>query len=405
METRNILILTADAGFGHRSTALALARAFELSYGEAARVTIANPLDDPKAPAVLRKSESDYDKLASEWPEFYKLGYRMSDMAMTTNVTEMAYVVMTYDLIARLMREHEPDVVVVTFPTYQSPLDMYRRITGDDTPMATVITDLVSLQRMWFYKGVDLCLTPTQIAADLAVKHEIPPERVQITGLPVNPALADAPASKAQARIDLGWDPDLFTVLAVGSKRVEGLERFTHVLNHAGFAYQIVAVAGGNNELYEKWEQTEWHVPAHLYNFVKTMPDFLHAADCVISKAGGLIVTESFACGLPIFLMQVIPGQETGNAQLVVREGAGDLTLEPLELLEAMAHWMAEDGRLFRERAANAERLGRPRAAYDAADLIWELAGTGAAVRPSRLSSSVENVKELLRQFNVRIQP
>jgi hypothetical protein len=82
-----------------------------------------------------------------------------------------------------------------------------------------------------------------------------------------------------------------------------------------------------------------------------------------------------------------------------VDEGAGDLTLEPLELLEGMAHWLAEDGRLYRERAANARRLGRPRAAYEAADLIWQLAGTQSARRPSRLSTSVDNLKELLRQF------
>ena len=399
MTTRNILILTADAGFGHRSTALALARAFELNYGERANVTIANPLDDPGAPALLRSAEDDYDKLASSWPEFYKLGYRMSDMAMTTSATEMAYVLMTYDLIAGLMRRHEPDVVVVTFPTYQSPIDFYRRINGDTTPMATVVTDLVSLQRMWFHKAVDLLLAPTEIAAELAVKHDIAAEKVVVTGLPVNPALADVPASKAALRAALGWDPDLFTVLAVGSKRVEGLDRFVHVLNHAGFDYQLVCVAGGNNALFELWEQTEWHVPAHIYNFVSTMPDFLHAADCVISKAGGLIVTESLACGLPLFLMQIIPGQETGNAQLVAREGAGDVTLEPLQLLEAMAHWLADDGRLYRERAANAARLGRPRAAYDAADLIWELAGKEAEKRPSRFNTSVDNLKELLRQF------
>ena len=64
------------------------------------------------------------------------------------------------------------------------------------------------------------------------------------------------------------------------------------------------------------------------------MPDFLKAADCVISKAGGLIVTESLACGRPMFIMQVIPGQETGNVQLVVEEGAADMTLQPLEPLE-----------------------------------------------------------------------
>jgi UDP-N-acetylglucosamine:LPS N-acetylglucosamine transferase len=105
------------------------------------------------------------------------------------------------------------------------------------------------------------------------------------------------------------------------------------------------------------------------------------------------------ACGLPMFIMQVIPGEEMGHAQLVVGGGAGDIALEPLDLLEGMAHWLADNGRLYHERAANARRLGNPRAAYDAADLIWDLAESGTDRQPSRVSKSVENIREILRQF------
>ena len=48
----------------------------------------------------MRDAESDYDKLATQWPGFYKLGYKMTDLALTTSVTETAYVLMMYDLIA-----------------------------------------------------------------------------------------------------------------------------------------------------------------------------------------------------------------------------------------------------------------------------------------------------------------
>jgi UDP-N-acetylglucosamine:LPS N-acetylglucosamine transferase len=324
----------------------------------------------------------------------------MSDLAITTSVTEMAYVVAMYDVIARLMKQHAPDIVVVTFPTYQYPVAAYRRLSGgDDTPIATVVTDLVSLQKMWFSQSVDLCLVPTDVAAGLALERGLDPEVVHVTGLPVNPALADAPASKAAARRALGWPEDKFTVLAVGSKRVERLDAFTHVLNHAGFDLHLVAVAGGNEELYTVLQATEWHIPATTYDFVRNMPDLMHAADCLVSKAGGLIVTESLACGLPLILTQVIPGQETGNARYVVEQGAGDLTLEPLTFLEAMAHWLADDARLFRQRAANARRLGRPEAAFAAADLIWQTARAGSTERRRRFPISVEKMKDLLRQF------
>lgn len=398
--SKNILILTADAGFGHRSTANALAKAFELSYGTSANVTIANPLDEPTAVSLLRSAESDYDKLATEWPQFYKLGYRMSDLALTTSVTEMAYVMLMYDPIAGLMKRHEPDVVVVTFPTYQYPLAAYRRVTGRNIPIVTVVTDLISLQRMWFSNVADLCLVPTQHAADLALERGLDPETVHVTGLPVNPALMDRPASKQAARASLGWPTDRFTVLAVGSKRVEGLPDFLNVLNHAHFDIHLVAVAGGNDSLFDTLQRTEWHISATTLNFVADMPSLMHAADCVLSKAGGLIVTESLACGLPLLLMQVIPGQETGNAELVANEGAGDLTLEPVTLLETLTHWLVNDRALFEQRAANARRLGHPDAALRAADLIWQVAGHGSAERARRFTISADKIRVLLRQFS-----
>lgn len=401
---KNILILTADAGFGHRSAANAVARALELRHEEAARVTIVNPLDDPRALSLLRNAENDYDKLAREWPRFYELGYKMSDLSMTTNVTEMAYVVLIYDIIAGLMKQHRPDVVVVTFPTYQSPFEAYRRISGDRTPMATIVTDMVSLQRMWFHKAVDLCLVPTQIAADLAIERGLDPQTVRITGLPVNPVLAEKPASKAEARAALGWLPDKFTVLAVGSKRVERLEEFLYYLNHAAFDIQLIAVAGGNDELHARLNRIDWHVPVTIHNFVKNMPDFLHAADCVMSKAGGLIVNESLACGLPLLITQVIPGQETGNAELVVAEGAGDLTLQPLHLLEAMAHWRLNGWRVYQERADNARRLGKPNAAFDAAELIWDLAEAGPVAPRGLFPDKLDNVRSILKQFGTTLQ-
>ena len=377
MEHKSILILTADVGHRHRGAATAIEKAFELRYGSQAEVVIANPLDDPKAPQALRSVENDYDIVAKRLPEFYKLGYRMKDLGMVTSASEMAHVVFTYGIIARLMRQHQPDVVVVTYPIYQYSLWAYRRLNPDMKPVATIVTDLASLSRLWFDKEVNLCLVPTQTAADMALERGFAADRVQFTGLPVNPVLADTPESKSELRVRLGWDPELFTVLAAGDNRVEGLDRFVDVLNHAGFSYQIAAVAGGNDELYETWQATEWHVLAHVYNLAPDMSDFLQAADCVLSKAGGLIVSESLANGLPMFIMHVIPGEEMGNAQLVIGGKAGDIVLEPLELLEAMAHWQADNGRLYHERADNARRLGRPRAAYDAADLIWKLAESG----------------------------
>ena len=77
----------------------------------------------------------------------------------------------------------------------------------------------------------------------------------------------------------------------------------------------------------------------------------MRAADCILSKAGGLTVSEALACGLPLILVDVIPGQETGNANHVVSGNAGVLAHDPIEVLEAVCHWLEKDRRLYRQQA------------------------------------------------------
>jgi UDP-N-acetylglucosamine:LPS N-acetylglucosamine transferase len=75
-----------------------------------------------------------------------------------------------------------------------------------------------------------------------------------------------------------------------------------------------------------------------------------------------------------MILVDVIPGQETGNADYVVSGNAGVLVRDSVEVLETMAHWLEKDRCHYQEQAQNARQLGRPRAAYETADLAWALA-------------------------------
>jgi UDP-N-acetylglucosamine:LPS N-acetylglucosamine transferase len=72
--------------------------------------------------------------------------------------------------------------------------------------------------------------------------------------------------------------------------------------------------------------------------------------------------------------VDVIPGQEIGNAEHVVSGNAGVLANDPTEVLQAMAHWLEKDRSYYQQQAENARLLGRPRAAFDIAERIWGLA-------------------------------
>jgi UDP-N-acetylglucosamine:LPS N-acetylglucosamine transferase len=371
---KRILILIADYGHGHRSAANAISEALQETHGQDCVVEIVNPLNQEGAPAFFRDDQVNYDRLVREMPDLYKLGYQVGDTSVGSGLTESAMTVMLFRTLRKVVREHQPDVIVCAYPFYPAVLSALFAREKCHIPLLTVVTDLATVHHVWFHPGTDLCLVPTPTVHDLAVDAGIPPQKVKITGIPVHPGLAKGKQDQTSLRASLGWRPDLFTVLAVGSKRVDHLYDSLRALNHSGLPLQLAVTAGGDHDLYRRLEQTEWHLETRLYDYVTDMATLLRAADCVLGKAGGLTVTEALACSLPLILMDVLPGQETGNAEYVTAGNAGDLARDPLEVLEVMCHWLENGRELYHQRVQNARRLGCPQAAHDIAELAWAAA-------------------------------
>ncbi len=400
-ESRRILILTADAGFGHRSAANAIEAALNERYGDTCQVAVVNALDAESVPAFLRDSQADYDRLVKESPDLYKLGYEASDAPVPAAIFENALTVMLFRPLRETLEQHRPDAIVTTYPLYQAPLAAINALSKRPVPVLTVVTDLASVHRIWFNNSTERCLVPTEIVQLLAVEAGVDREKVEVTGLPVNPAIARDNREPADVRRALGWQPDLTTVLAVGSKRVGHLPDVLRALNHAALPIQIAAVAGGDNDLYRHLQSVEWHVPAHLHNFVHNMPDLMRASDLIICKAGGLIVTESLARGLPMVLVDVLPGQEEGNAQYVVEGGAGRRVDSPVDALETVFDWLDKGGALLSEVTRNATKLGRPNAAYTVAEHAWAAAQRGARDQTEHYAQERPRLSALLKRFNL----
>lgn len=385
---KRILILTADYGYGHRSTANAIAEALQESHGEDCSVEIVNPMDDPRVPPFLRDGEKSYDKIVRTAPDLYKIGYEVSDTRVASNVVSNSLTLMLFNAMRNIIHKKQPDVIVCTYTFYQDSLSAIFAVEKRHIPVLTVVTDLATVNRLWFHPVADVCVVPTQTVYNLAIEAGLPAEKVKIIGIPVHPELVKGNLDQATIRRNLGWREDLFTVLAIGSKRVEHLYDALRVLNHSGFPLQLVVAAGGDQDFYQRCQETEWHVKTHVYNFVTEMGTFMRAADCVLGKAGGLTVSEALACGLPLILVDVIPGQETGNADHVVTGNAGALANNPTEVLEAMAHWLEKDQLQYQQQAQNARRLGNPRAAFDTTELIWALASSREHEQTTLLRSS-----------------
>jgi 1,2-diacylglycerol 3-beta-galactosyltransferase len=371
METKKkILILTADAGFGHRSAAIAIKNAIEEKQKDEFDVLIVNPLDNDKAPLFLRESQSEYDKWVRNVPELYKFGYEISDAAIPVSILETILTVTLFEVIRETLEAYQPDIVVNTYPLYQAPFIAVRSLLKLDIPIATIVTDLATVHNIWFHEDVDLLIVPTSKVKGDAIKAGFSSDRIAEIGIPVNPKIFLLKEDKQKLRKDLGWNEEKTTVLAVGSKRVEHFKEYLHVLNHTGFNFQLVVVTGKDKKLFEELEKIEWHLPVFLYEFVENMPEFMKASDLLLSKAGGLIVTEALASGLPIIIVDAIPGQETGNAKFVEEAKAGYWVKSNIEFLETISHLFINSFEQLQIIQRNAENKGKPSAAMQIIDLI-----------------------------------
>ena len=373
-QPKTILILTADAGLGHRSAAEAIRDALQLKYGERVEPVIRNPLDHPDIPEIVRESQSDYDEVVNAIPELYKLGYEISDSNFPVSVMEEAFSFLLLDVMQEIIAGTSPDLIISTYPIYGAPLDDLKNSGRLQIPFIIVTTDLVTVHHVWFNDGASLLTVPTEVVRQRALDAGLTEAQVIITGIPVDPRILSLKdREKANLREALGWQKEPASILVVGSPRIPSLVEMVEALDGCDEELQFALVAGGDESLRQSFEETEWRHPARVYGFVDNMPELMRASDLILCKAGGLIVTESLASGLPMMLVHVLPGQERGNADYVVGHNAGRLCEEPGTARDTLIEWLDDDRAKLREFAENASELGDPDAALKIVEEAWRL--------------------------------
>ena len=402
-DKKKILILTGDAGMGHRSAANAVEKALLEKYGGECQVEIINPLDHPKTPSFVRETETDYDKIVKYVPDLYKVGYEVSDATIPATLIETAYVIVLFEALREILAETSPDLIITTYPLYQAPINAIFQLGKLDLPLITVVTDLVTVHHVWFNHHATLTTVPTEVVREKALEAGMKPEQLMLTGIPVNPditALQDTP--KTELRKTFGWDADQTTLLVAGSPRIKNLKDTLGVIDQCLMPFQIAIITGGDDKLYKALQPIEWQHPTKIYDFVENMPAMMRAADLIACKAGGLIVTESLASGLPLLLIHALPGQEIGNADYVVEHDAGVYCKTPEEILRTLADWLSGSQTRLSEVSKNAAQLGNKDAAVQIAEKAWEILNNYEPKQITPLlQKETERLLELLGRFDI----
>lgn len=359
-----VLLLHASAGAGHKRAAEALAKAFQAADGSA-EIKVVDILDF--TPPLFRKTYArgylDLVRRAPElWGYLYAEADRKADEPWRKHVRTLFNKINAASFY-KFYREFDPDVAVCT---HFMPLQMLSERRGRGrgrAPVFCAVTDF-AVHALWILEHVDCYYVAMEEAKRHLMRREIPPDRVVVTGIPVDPVFA-AGQKKQEAARALGLDPALPVVLLLsGGCGVGPAAGLIRSFGREEPVCQLLVIAGANEKLREQAEEAarEVRTPVRVYGFVNNIHVMMDACDLVISKPGGLTTSEVLAKGRPLLIIDPIPGQEQRNGEVVLEAGAAARLFEVDDAYCKVRDLLADKSRLARM-AREALAVGRPRAA------------------------------------------
>jgi UDP-N-acetylglucosamine:LPS N-acetylglucosamine transferase len=185
-----------------------------------------------------------------------------------------------------------------------------------------------------------------------------PPQAIDVVGIPVRRAFATAAAAET-ATSKHGRFTILMMVGAEGSPRA--LENVRALLR-LDIDAQLIVVCGRNDELRRQMQTLPASLPVQALGFVENIPELMRGADLLVTKAGGLTLAEAFCCAIPVVVYDVLPGQEAGNLEYALGQGAVAYAPSARLLSRVVAELSGDSGRRA-ELARRGHALARPDAA------------------------------------------
>lgn len=373
-DQKRIVFIFSDTGGGHRSAAQAIIEALDLEFPNRFATEMID-IFRQYAPPPLDLAPDIYPPL-SRLPKLWELGYRISDGPRRMRWFYSSIWLYIRSSINRLVSENPCSLIVSVHQLTNAPV--VRALRNRNIPFVTVVTDMVTTHASWYDARANLVIVPTEAARQRGINLGLRPEKMPVVGLPVAERFCQPPGDRAALRQKLGWQPDLPVILLVGGGEGMGpLEQVAQAIDHLKPEAAMMIVAGRNRTLKARLERKPWQISTRVYGFVNAMPDFMRAADILVTKAGPGTISEAFIAGLPMVLYSRMPGQEDGNVIYVVNEGAGVWAPSAEAAAGAVQTWLKHPEKL--NQAAHAcQRLARPQASRQIARLLAAQVETGA---------------------------
>lgn len=342
----NVLILSITAGQGHHSAAKSISDALTDIGANVNIVDVYKEIDNNLCDAVNK----GYLFSTKYTPKAYRTIYELIENKETVATKYSIQSIMSILLAIRFekfIEDYRPDAIICTHIfAAQIINELKRRDKFSDVPAIGIVTDYTIHP---FWEDVTY-IEYIEIASELLIhranKKGIGTERLCPFGIPVQKKFSHKlPRDKARDVLSLKHDLPVVLVMA-GSMGYGDMPVLIEDIQRFDENCQIIAVCGNNTKLLKRLTDNEYGENVRLYGFTSEVDVLMDAADCIVTKPGGLTTTEAMAKRLPMILVTPIPGQEERNMEFFMNNGIALSVTKTFTVDEALYYLFNTEGRL-----------------------------------------------------------
>lgn len=330
-----VLVLSIPTGGGHYSTGAAIEKKLNELGAEARLVDVYKYVSPILGEGVSR----GYIISTKYVPEVYGHEYRKYEKRNHNNHNFPLLKTFNYMLsyeFAPCVREFDPDVIVCTHVLSVLVVDALRKRKKIDERVKTVgiVTDF-TVHPYWEVTGTDYFVTASELLNYQFEKKGIAVEKLLPFGIPIDEKFSVS-KEKVQARKELNIADKMTVLVMTGSMGYGHILKHIKCLDKLDMDFQMLIVCGNNKRMYAKAARLDTVHKKYVYGFSREINTMMDASDCLVTKPGGLTVSEALAKGMPMILFNPIPGQEDRNLEFLLNNGLAQYVTDTYPIDEAV---------------------------------------------------------------------
>lgn len=367
-----VLVLSASAGAGH----LRAAEAVEREIQRTGAASVVEHVDVLKyTNKIFRHFYSQaYLDLVNHAPEVLGWFYDYLDRPWKNERIRLAFDRLNTGPLVRMFEKFRPDIAICTHFLPSEIISSLRREGRVTFGNVVVVTDM-DVHAMWLCRDFDhYCVAMEETKVHLE-RIGLPPAQVTVTGIPIDPVFSE-PRDRQALLVKHGLLPDRTNILvSAGGFGVGPIQHLVAAIEKMEHPAQVLVICGRNEELRLELASRAPKVGGVRLvplGFTKEMDEFMSVADIFVGKPGGLTTSELMAKGVPMMIVNPIPGQEERNSDHLLEEGAA-MRCNNLPVLGYKLDRLLDDAPRLARLRERARAIGKPGAAAAVVDVARQV--------------------------------